>query len=76
VRDAIVHKPNSPCRFFVSLTGLNWIGVDSVGGYVAYSFTFVDGSTIRNQIVPFGQHEEMSPYIGKSIRLRSLLTTV
>jgi len=55
---------------------LEWTGVDPVSGNVAYSFTFVDGSTVRNHIVPVGQHEEMGPYIGKAIRLRALSTTV
>jgi hypothetical protein len=66
VRDVIIRKPNSSCRFFVSLTGLEWTEVVSVGGYVACSFNFIDGSTIRDQIVPVGQHERMSPYIGKA----------
>ena len=50
--------------------------MDSVGGYVEYSFTLVDVSTIRDRIVPVGQHEEMSAYVGKAIRFRALLTTV
>ena len=50
--------------------------MDSVGGYVAYYFTLVDGSTLRDQIFPVSQHEEMRPYIGKAVCLLALLTAV